>query len=329
MEEIWWRQVTNARKFREEIQDEIFDLHSIVIQIPEKLQWYEEMQEMVREELHNRESERLLERIDDSGESMEPGELDISVITTPDSRWNNYYLEGLDWMIKNLGLDGVYIDDSALDHQTLQRARRVMDADGKRRLIDIHSWNHMNQWAGYANSLHLYLELLPYVDRTWIGEGFPANNTLDFWLVEMSGIPFGLMSETLDARNVFRGMVYGMLSRLPWSGNPVPFWHIWDDFGMKNAVMRGYWDERCPVKTDNTNIPATVYINGDKALVVLANWTDLPQTAKITLDEQLLGFKPSSYLLPEIRNTQWEGKLSSLNQCEIMGRGGMIILLEK
>ena len=38
MEEIWWRQVTNARKFREEIQDEIFDLHSIVIQIPEKLQ---------------------------------------------------------------------------------------------------------------------------------------------------------------------------------------------------------------------------------------------------------------------------------------------------
>ena len=173
------------------------------------------------------------------------------------------------------------------------------------------------------------MELLPYVDRTWIGEGFPANNTLDFWLVEMSGIPFGLMSETLDARNVFRGMVYGMLPRLPWSGNPVPLWHIWDDFGMKNAVMRGYWDERCPVKTDNANIPATVYINGDKALVVLANWTDLPQTAKITLDEQLLGFKPSSYLLPEIRNTQWEGKLSSLNQCEIMGRGGMIILLEK
>lgn len=123
-----------------------------------------------------------------------------------------------------------------------------MDADGKRRLIDIHSWNHMNQWAGYANSLHLYLELLPYVDRTWIGEGFPANNTLDFWLVEMSGIPFGLMSETLDARNVFRGMIYGMLPRLPWSGNPVPLWHLWDDFGMKDAVMRGYWDERCPVK---------------------------------------------------------------------------------
>lgn len=257
------------------------------------------------------------------------GDMDISVITTPDSRWNNYYLEGLDWMIRNLGLDGVYIDDSALDHRTLQRARRIMDADGKRRLIDIHSWNHNNEWAGYANSLHLYLELLPYVDRTWLGEGFSANNTPDFWLVEMSGIPFGLMSETLDARNVFRGMIYGMLPRLPWSGNPVPLWQLWDQFGMKNADMRGYWDERCPVKTDNPQIPATVYINGDKALVVLANWTDLPQTATITLDEQLLGFAPTTYRLPEIRNTQWEGKLPSLKRCEIMGRSGMIILLEK
>ena len=58
------------------------------------------------------------------------GDMDISVITTPDSRWNNYYLAGLDWMVKNLGVDGIYIDDSALDRKTLQRARRILDADG-------------------------------------------------------------------------------------------------------------------------------------------------------------------------------------------------------
>lgn len=257
------------------------------------------------------------------------GDMDISVITTPDSRWNNYYLQGLDWMIRNLGLDGVYIDDSALDHKTLQRARRIMDADGRQRLIDTHSWNHMNEWAGYANSLHLYLELLPYVDRIWMGEEFKAHNTNDFWLVEMSGIPFGLMSETLEARNIFRGMIYGMLPRLPWSGNPVPMWKVWDDFGMKDATMRGYWDERCPVKTDNPDLPATVYKNGKKALVVIANWTDLPQSAKISIDEQALGFTPSSFTLPEIENTQWPGKLYGLKQCEVMGRSGMIILLEE
>lgn len=257
------------------------------------------------------------------------GDMDISVITTPDSRWNNYYLAGLDWMVKNLGIDGVYIDDSALDRKTIQRARRILDSDGIERLIDIHSWNHMNKWAGFANSLHLYTELLPYVDRTWIGEGFPANNTADFWLVEMSGIPFGLLSETLDARNQFRGLVYGMLPRLPWSGNPVPLWNLFDQFDMKNASIHGYWDEQCPVKTDNKDLPATVFVNGDKALVVIANWTDLPQTAKIQIDEKTLGFKPTKFTLPEVRNLQWEGKLSNLNNCEILGRSGMIVWLEK
>lgn len=257
------------------------------------------------------------------------GDMDISVITTPDSRWNNYYLNGLDWMIKNINLGGIYIDDSALDHQTLQRARRILDADQKHRLIDIHSWNHMNQHAGFANSLHIYLELLPYVNRTWIGEGFKESNTLDFWLVEMSGIPFGLMSEMLDSRNQFRGMVFGMLPRLPWSGNPVPLWHVWDEFGMKDAVMKGFWDESCPVKTGNKDLPATVFINGDKALVAVANWTDLPIIPQIIIDEELLGFKPAKITLPEIRNLQWGNERVNPDRLEIMGRSGMILLLEK
>lgn len=257
------------------------------------------------------------------------GDMDISVITTPDSRWNNYYLAGLDWMVRNVGIDGVYIDDSALDRKTLQRGRRILDADGQRRIIDIHSWNHMNQWAGYANSLHIYLDLLPYVDRIWMGEGFPEANDLDFWLVEMSGIPFGVMSETLDARNLFRGMVFGMLPRLPWSGNPVPMWNVWDAFGMKDARMYGYWDARNPVKTGNEQLPATVYVKDDKALVAIANWTDMPQTATFKIDDQLLGFTPAKVSLPEIRNLQWGGSFNLARTPEVMGRSGMIILLEK
>ena len=166
-------------------------------------------------------------------------------------------------------------------------------------------------------------------DRTWIGEGFKADNSVDFWLVEMSGIPFGLLSETLDARNPFRGMVFGMLPRLPWSGNPVPLWQLWDSFGMDKATMHGYWDENNPVKTDNANLLATVYTNENKALLVIANWTDLPQKAKISIDEKALGFHPATISLPEIRDIQWGSRLNNLEQCEIMGRSGMIILLEK
>ena len=49
------------------------------------------------------------------------GETDLSLITTPDSRLNNFYVAGLDWMVQNVGIDGVYIDDTALDRLTLRR----------------------------------------------------------------------------------------------------------------------------------------------------------------------------------------------------------------
>lgn len=257
------------------------------------------------------------------------GEMDISVITTPDSRWNNYYLEGLQWMIRNYGLRGVYIDDSALDRETLKRARRILDEDGVRRQIDIHSWNHMNEWAGYANSLHMYLDLLPYVDRTWVGEGFGANNEPDFWLVEMSGIPFGLMSETLDAHNVWRGMVYGMAPRLPWSGNPVPVWKLWDAVGMKDAVMYGWWNPATPAKVDNVNIRVTAYkLPGGKALLAVANWTNEPQTAALALDAAKLGFMPSRATLPEVETLQTAADIDLSQPVTVEGGKGMFILVE-
>jgi hypothetical protein len=260
------------------------------------------------------------------------GEMDISVITTPDSRWNNYFLGGLDWMVNNIGLDGFYIDDSALDRNTLQRARRILDADGKRRIIDMHSWNHNNPYAGFANSIQLYMDLLPYVDRTWLGESFGDEHSSDFWLVEMSGIPFGMMSEMLDARNQFRGMVFGMLPRIPWSGNPKPLWHLWDGFGMKEAQMYGYWDTNCPIKSDNHNLPTTVYINKntDKALVTIANWSEAAQKANFSINESVLGFKPTKISAPEIEKLQAGiNKIDLKNIGEIKGKSGLILLLEK
>ena len=133
---------------------------------------------------------------------------DVAVITDPESRWNNYYLEGLNWMIKNMGIDGVYIDDSSFDGETMRRARRIFDADGKRRLVDQHTWNHMNPYGGYANSINLSLDRLPYVDRLWIGELFRDYNKRDFWLVEMSGIPFGV--DERDARRAQRFPRHGV-----------------------------------------------------------------------------------------------------------------------
>lgn len=257
------------------------------------------------------------------------GEMDISVKTTPDSRWNNYYLEGLHWMIKNYDLRGVYIDDSALDRETLKRARRLLDADGTRRTIDIHSWNHYVDVAGFSNSLHQYLELLPYVDETWIGEGFEYDNSPDFWLVEMAGIPFGQLSQTLDAKNYWRGMIYNMPPRLPWSGNPVPIWKLWDEVGMENAVMYGWWNPNTPVVPVSDNVKVTTYkLPSGKALVVAANWTEEDLTTALRVDTEKLGFTPARAYLPHMEGVQEAAAVDLSVPVRLEGKKGLFIILE-
>jgi len=78
-------------------------------------------------------------------------------------------------------------------------------------LIDLHSANQYNPRDGYASSANLYLEHFPYLDRLWFGEYFDYNSQPDYWLIEISGIPFGLMGEMLEkGGNPWRGMIYGM-----------------------------------------------------------------------------------------------------------------------
>jgi hypothetical protein len=220
------------------------------------------------------------------------GMLDLAVITTPDSRLDNFYCEGLAYTLRETDFDGIYIDDTALGRKGLQRAHRIFEAAGKRLLADMHSWNHWNPTAGSTPSAYCYLQNFPYYHRIWFGEGFSANkNSPDYMLVEMSGIPFGLMGEMLDDPNPWRGMVFGMTTRLGWSGNPRPLWKFWDEFGMKGTQMFGWWDADCPVKTDNPDVLATFYRKPSKCLIALASWAKGKTEVKLDLDWKALGLE--------------------------------------
>ncbi len=216
--------------------------------------------------------------------------LDLAVITTPDSRWNNFYLEGLDYLIKKAGIDGLYIDDTALDRKSMQRARRILDADGNTgRRVSMHSWNHFNGLAKWSNSSIAFMELYPYYDGLWHGEGFDCNASPEFMLVEMSGIPFGLMSEMLDHPNPWHGMVFGMRTRWPWSGDPRNIWKLEDHFGIADSEYIGWWDPACPVKTDNPQIKASVYQKKGKTLIALASWAPAETKVRLLIDWKELG----------------------------------------
>ena len=262
------------------------------------------------------------------------GELDLSVITTPDSRLNNFYIGGLNWMVRNFKIDGVYIDDSALDRITLRRARKIIDQYRPEGRMDLHSWNHFNQWAGYANCLNLYMDLLPYFDLVWIGEGRDYDRMPDHWLIEVSGIPFGLPGQMLqDGGNPWRGMVYGITSRAGWSGDPTEIWKFWDQYHIGDKKMIGYWDEGegKPVKSDNDLVKTTFYKGLDEHIIAVANWSEKDQLCSLDIDWNKLGYEKSAckYIIPAIPGFQDKQSPVSLNELIIPGKKGFLILLRK
>jgi hypothetical protein len=261
---------------------------------------------------------------------------DAALINSGMSRWHNYYVEGMNWLVQNVGIDGIYLDDVAFDRITMKRIKRVLTKDGHPGIIDLHSANQYNKSDGFNNSGNLYLEHFPYLNRLWFGEYFDyEKNSPDFFLTEVSGIPFGLMGEMLQGGgNPWRGMTYGMTNRMPWSDNadPRPIWKVWDDFGMQGTKMIGYWVENNPVKTNNPEVPATIYKKEHSVLVSIASWAKDDATIKLKINWKALGIDPSKSTItaPAVNNFQQAASFKEGDEIKVeKNKGWLIIIGEK
>jgi hypothetical protein len=258
---------------------------------------------------------------------------DAAIVNSGMNRWHNYYVEGMNWLTQNVGIDGIYLDDVAFDRITMKRVKRVLTKDGHPGIIDLHSANQYNKSDGFNNSANLYMEHFPYINKLWFGEYFDyEKNQPDFFLTEVSGIPFGLMGEMLqDGGNPWRGMVYGMTNRMPWSHNadPRPIWKLWDTFGIKGSEMIGYWSENCPVKTNNEKVLATVYKKNGSTLISIASWADSDVKVKLSIDWKKLGIDPSKATItaPEVANFQPAQSFTAKDELPVTkGKGWLLIV---
>ncbi|HUT26252.1 MAG TPA: glycoside hydrolase domain-containing protein, partial [Sumerlaeia bacterium] len=237
--------------------------------------------------------------------------VDASILTSERaSRWYNYYIEGLAWIIQNADVDGLYLDDVAFDRRILKRIRKVMERQKPGCLIDLHSNTGFS--IGPATQ---YAEFFPYVDKLWFGESFDYDNMSPAnWLVEVSGIPFGLMGDMLQGGgNPWRGMVYGMTARYPWVTDgkkcePQEIWKVWDAFGIEDATMVGYWDKKPVVATSDGNVLATAYVKPRTVLVALASWAEEPTavTLRVNWDALQMDRKKARIRAPYVKNFQEE-----------------------
>lgn len=258
---------------------------------------------------------------------------DAAIVDGGASRWHNYYIEGISWLVKNVGIDGLYLDDVAYDRVTMKRVKRALLQEGHPGIIDLHSANQYDKNDGWNNSANLYMSLFPYINRLWFGEYFDYNhNGPDFFLTEVSGIPYGLMGEMLQGGgNAWRGMIYGMASRLPWTeGDPRPIWKVWNEFGIVGSRMIGYWVADCPVKTDNRDVLATVYKKNGKALVSIASWAKADTNVHLMIDWKALGINPATATItaPAIKDFQPAREFKSGDAIPVKKEEGWLLIIK-
>lgn len=260
------------------------------------------------------------------------GSVDAAIATVGLSRWHNYYLEGLSWLIKNVGIDGLYLDGIGYDREIMKRVRKVMDRARPGCLIDFHSGNNFDKAYGLNSCVSGYMEHFPYVDSLWFGEMFNYDESPDYWLVEISGIPFGLYGEMLQNNgNPWRGMIYGMTARYYSGADPKHIWKLWDDFGIAQAKMLGYWSPACPVHTDNPDVLATAYVRKGRTLISLASWSKEPVSVQLRIDWKALGLDPAKVRLvaPAVQGFQGAASFSIDDPIPVEpGKGWLLIASE-
>jgi len=255
------------------------------------------------------------------GETIKNGpacnNIDLSLETTPESkRLENFFLEGLRYLLERCPIDGLYLDDISISRRGFQRLYRIFNKyRGKNPIVDFHAWttfdfNKKSRDFGRSSVILRDMINLPYYTELWLGEAYDYNNTSsDFYLTEISGIPFGLMGQMLhEGGNPWRGILYGMTSRYGWFGDPRSLWKFFDDFGLLGIKME--FDAEFPLELP-LGIHVTRFTNDfGNSCYTLASWCNEP--VKIELDK-------IGYQTKEISGFQ------STGQCVIEPGKGLIL----
>jgi len=135
-----------------------------------------------------------------------------------------------------------------------------------------------------------------------------------------------------DGGNPWRGMIYGMTNRYPWSeeADPRPIWKFWDEFNMQGTEMIGYWSSNCPVKTNNEKVLATVYKKNGTALISIASWADNNTDVQLNIDWAKLGIDPgkATIVAKEIQKFQ-PAKTFAVNETIPVEKGKGWLLIVK
>lgn len=238
------------------------------------------------------------------------GDIDAAVATSGDERLLNYYIEGLAWLQKKIGFVGVYLDGIGYDRIGMMRLARTLSAGGADYYLPFHSGDDFkNPWSEMrAAPTTNYMEHLPYVTQLMWGECFWYDGPEGYWMTQLAGLPFGIDNQFYPVPGPsypFRSMLYASSENIGQSAVDVrAFWDRWG-IGEQTKTM-GYWDAKCPVKTNAPDVLASVYTNEGKALICVGSWAKETKPITLSVDWKALGIDPAhvKVTVPDVGSVQ-------------------------
>jgi len=193
------------------------------------------------------------------------------------TRIGNFYLESIRYMTEHFGTDGAYWDGAdgpTLGHREMaKRLWTIFKKTNPNAVIDAHHGTTL-----LTSPMTDCMLVLPFIDSIWHGEGFPYDMFDPWaWLVEISGLPFGVPSEMLAGEQYFdRGMLFGIWPRMGWGAGTEKqqkLWKFFDRFGIENAEMLGWWERDNGVTIDRPDTYVTAFVHPDNGvLLVISSW---------------------------------------------------------
>lgn len=259
---------------------------------------------------------------------------DMSYYTVPRSRIDNFFVEGVNYLINYADLDAISMKNPSITRTTVERvAKSIRNKRTGTGILEMEISSRFNEKNGYVNTLNAYVNVLPFVNKLYVGKGYDLGRGPDYVITEASGILYGIGAETHVRAGITRSLVYGMMPKYgedeTYSRALADINKLFAEFGMENATFKGFWDKSNPFKVDNQNVFCSSYINGADMIAVFYNSNNKTTSFEVGIENKFgyttLGKKVKA---PEIEGLQTARKVNFGKAMKLKAGQGLIVYVK-
>jgi len=106
-------------------------------------------------------------------------------------------------------------------------------------------------------------------------------------------------------------------------------WKAWDEFGIADSRMIGFWVPANPVKTGRPDVLATAFVRAGRTMIAVASWAKDAVDVRLTMDWKALGLDPAKVRIsaPAISGFQDARAFDTAGPLRIEpGKGWLLVL---